>query len=361
VKVVVKVGTHAIIESDGTVHKGALTALTKQVAELQQAGHQVVLVSSGAVSTGRRVSHELLGPDYGRTTVEKQVLSSLGQPELIQEYRHLFKKHNLLTAQLLLTKHDFQTRSHYLNIIKILKNILEHKNIIPVVNENDSVSIEELIFTDNDELAGLIAAQLGAEKLIIFTTVDGVFDKHPDEPDAQLISIINPDDESNWPSVSKTTSTHGRGGMISKLGVARKISGLGISTHIININVDDAIPKIMAGDKVGTSILAQTKKSNIKRWMAFSDWQKNGSIEVNQCLFDILKEGKRSISLLPVGIEECTGNFQKGDLIEVISPGKQQIGIGIARYDSNTLKEHIGKKGKPEIIHYDHLLIKIGT
>ena len=95
--------------------------------------------------------------------------------------------------------------------------------------------------------------------------------------------------------------------------------------------------------------------------MAFSDWQKNGSIEVNQCLFDILKEGKRTISILPVGLESSTGDFRKGDLIEIISPGKQQIGIGIARYDSATLQENLGKKDKPEIIHYDHLLIKIGT
>lgn len=360
-KLVIKVGTHAIIGAGSTVRESAMQSLVKQIAQLKQNGHQIVLVSSGAVSSGRRVAKAFLGSKFGETIAEKQVLASLGQHELMHLYTKMFKTHNMLTGQLLLTKQDFQTRLHYLNIAKMLRKTLEQKNIVPIVNENDSVSIEELIFTDNDELAGLIAAQLSADKLIVLTSVDGVFDGHPDDVDSALIPLIDPTKDASWPTVSTTVSAHGRGGMISKLGVSRKLSSLGITTHIANINTQNAILKIIDNKPIGTTILPHKKKSEIKRWMAFCDWQKNGSIQVNSRLFDILKEGKRTISLLPVGIESCEGNFQKGDLIEVRSPGSQQIGIGIARYDSVTLKKHLGLKNKPEIIHYDHLLIKIGT
>jgi glutamate 5-kinase len=195
----------------------------------------------------------------------------------------------------------------------------------------------------------------------VLTTVDGVYDKHPDETGAQLISVIDPSKEDKMPDISSTTSTHGRGGMISKLGVARKLSGLGVTTHIANIANDNVLLNLVKGVAIGSTVIADKKKSNIKRWMAFSDWQKNGSIQVNAGLFDLLKSAKSAISILPVGLEACTGDFSKGDLIEVVSPGKQQIGIGIARYDSKTLRESLGKKNMPEIIHYDHLHIKIGT
>lgn len=163
-KVVIKVGTQSILANDGTPFEPIMRHLVEQIVALQKAGHYVVLVSSGAVGSGRKVARQYLGRQYGSSIGEKQVLAALGQHVLMNIYAVMFREHNLLTAQLLLTKQDFQTRQHYLNIARLLREILEHKNIIPIINENDSVAIEELMFTDNDELAGLIAAQMNADK-----------------------------------------------------------------------------------------------------------------------------------------------------------------------------------------------------
>jgi len=214
------------------------------------------------------------------------------------------------------------------------------------------------MFTDNDELSGLIAAQINADKLIILTSVPGVYDGHPNDPNSRLISIIDPK-ERGWPEVSTVTSTQGRGGMSSKLNTSRKMSDLGVTTHIATVAEPQVIMRILNGEKLGTTILPTKKKSNIKRWMAFNEGKENASIYINSCLFDILKENKRVLSILPVGIENYKGDFKKGDLIDILAPDENKIGIGIARYDAEKLREYLGVKGKPALIHYDHLHIKI--
>lgn len=354
-KIVVKIGTQSILSEQGEPIISVISSVVEQIVKLQKNGYQIVLVSSGAVAFGRNVARQELGKEYGSSLGEKQVLSSLGQHEIMHIYAQMFKKHNLLTSQLLLTKQDFQTRRHYLNIARLITETLAHNNIIPIVNENDSVAVEELMFTDNDELAGLIAAQINANKLIILSTIEGVYTEHPHDPSAELISIIDP--EKGWPDVSNTKSTHGRGGMVSKLSTARKMSKLGIETHIACITQQNIIEKLSMGEQVGTKILAYKKKSNIKRWIAYSDQQKSGEIFINTCLNELLQENKRVISILPVGIESYSGPFRKGDIVEIFDPNKQAVGIGIARYDSEQLEELIGQKNKPAFIHYDHLHI----
>lgn len=359
-KIVIKVGTQAILASDGTLLKKAMPALVRQVVELHEAGHHVVLVSSGAVASGRRVARETLEREYGQTIGEKQVLAALGQPELMQAYAALLKPHGIAPAQLLLTKQDFNTRQHYLNIARLLRTVLEDRNIIPIINENDSVAVEELMFTDNDELAGLIAAQVNAEKLVILTSVEGVYNGPPDEAGSKIIPVIDPEKD-GWPSVSSSKSALGRGGMATKLGTARKMSDLGITTHIAAMKEKDVILRIVKGDGIGTTILPLRKKSNLKKWIAFSAGKKSGVIRVNAQLFDILQDGKRVISILPVGIKSCAGEFEKGDLVDIAAPDGEKIGVGIARYGADKLREYLGQKNKPEFIHYDHLHIDTGT
>ncbi|WP_298628178.1 glutamate 5-kinase [uncultured Legionella sp.] len=352
-KVVIKVGTQSILTAEGTPNEPIMLHLVEQIVSLQKAGHHVVLVSSGAVGFGRKTAQQLLGREFGSSLGEKQVLASLGQHELIHVYSAMFKAHNILASQLLLTKQDFHTRHHYLNIARLLRVILEHKNIVPIINENDSVAIEELMFTDNDELAGLIAAQMNADKLIILSNVDGVYTGHPEEPGTQLIPLINPVE--GWPEVSAVKSMHGRGGMLSKLGTARKMSALGITTHIASIEKPSVIKRILDQESVGTCILPSKKKSNIKKWMAYNSDKKMGSISINPCLHELLKEGKRAISILPVGIVTCCGEFKKSDLVEIISPDGHVIGVGLAKYDTQKLMAFLGQKEQPEFIHYDHL------
>jgi glutamate 5-kinase len=358
VKVVIKVGTQALMGANGLIDESILQSLVDQIVQLQQQGHPIVLVTSGAVGTGRMVARELLGREYGATIAEKQVLASLGQHELLHLYAKMFKVHKTLVSQLLLTKQDFHTRKHYLNISRILHEILDQKNIIPIVNENDTVAVEELMFTDNDELSGLIAAQINASCYIILTNVAGVYDAHPDDPNAKVIPVIDLNNK-NWPSAAPITSTHGRGGMANKLATARKMSNLGITTYIASIHEKNPITRIIAGESIGTKIIPNKKKSSIKRWIAFDTSKQHGSVSINDCLYDILKENKRVLSLLPVGITEVNGQFKKGDLVDIIAHNHVKIGVGIARYDSEKLREYLGKKGMPEFIHYDHLHIQI--
>ena len=354
-KIVVKVGTQAILSPQGVVLESALENIVTQIVTLQKQGNHIVLVSSGAVGTGRCVARDFLGREYGNSLAQQQVLASLGQHELIHNYSTLLKKHGVCAAQLLLTKQDFQSRQHYLNIARILRAILAQKNIIPIVNENDSVAVEELMFTDNDELAGLIAVQIGADKLIILTTVNGVYDGAPSDPASQVISVINPDDK--WQKVSVVKSEHGRGGMVSKLTTARKMSQLGIMTHIAHVNENEVISRLIHNDPLGTTILPFKKKSNVKRWMALNDHKNLPRIYINSCLYELIQTDTQARSILPVGIIKFKGEFQKGDLIDIISPKDDKIGTGLAKYNHDKLSEYLGRNDKPAFIHYDHLYL----
>ena len=193
-KIVVKIGTQSILSNEGTPLIKTLETLVQQLATLVKENHQIILVSSGAVGFGRGLARQTMGKEYGIKLAEKQVLASLGQHELIHLYAELFKNYQLLTSQLLLTKQDFYTRKHYLNIARVLEEVLKQKAVMPIVNENDSVAVEELMFTDNDELAGLIAAQTDADRLIILSNVEGVYDANPQDPGAKLIPLINPEE-----------------------------------------------------------------------------------------------------------------------------------------------------------------------
>lgn len=355
-KVVIKIGTQSILSDNGEVLDSVLSNIVDQIARLQKNGHHVVLVSSGAVGSGRHVARAFLGREYGSSIGEKQVLAGLGQHELMHNYSLLFKKYGMLAAQLLLTKQDFHTRQHYLNIARLMREILGHNNIIPIINENDSVSIEELMFTDNDELAGLIAAQLGADMLVILTSVKGVYDGHPDDPNSKIVSIINPKEK--WQQVPAIKTAQGRGGMVSKLSTARKISALGITTHIAHAQEKDVIIRIVDGEEIGSKVLPFKKKSKIKSWIAYSSGKNNGSIKINNCLYEIIAGQDKVVSILPVGIEKCSGDFEKGDLIDILAPNGNKIGIGIAKYGAAKLKDFLGSKGQPIFIHCDHLYIE---
>ncbi|HAT8623594.1 TPA: glutamate 5-kinase [Legionella pneumophila] len=353
-KIVIKVGTQSILSSDGTPCEPTMHNLIEQIVTIQKTGHHVVLISSGAVASGRKVVGQFPSQDYGSSIGERQVLASLGQHELMRLYATMLKKYNMLASQLLLTKHDFQTKRHYFNIARLLSEILDQKNILPIINENDSVAIEELMFTDNDELAGLIAAMISADKLIILSNVEGVYTKYPHDAEPEIISTINP--KKGWPEVSFAKSLDGRGGMVSKLRTAYKMSNLGIRTHIASINYPSVVIRVLNEESLGTTVLPSKKKSSIKKWIAYGQ-KKAGAITINSHLVKFISINKRAVSILPTGIEKFTGNFKRGDLVEILSPSDEKIGIGIAKYDAIKLKEYLGQSSKPEFIHYDYLHI----
>jgi glutamate 5-kinase len=352
-KIVIKVGTQSILSEQGVPLESVFNSLVEQIVRLKSSGHRIVLVSSGAVCLGRRSAKQILHREYGNSVGEKQLLASLGQHELMNLYSSLFEKYGIAVAQLLLTKQDFETRKKYLNIQRIWEELLANSGIIPIVNENDSVAIEELMFTDNDELSGLIAVQIGADKLIILSNVEGVYSGSPTTMGSELIPIIDPKIE--WPNVSLAKSTQGRGGMFSKLNTARRASELGITTHIACANHPLVIEKIMTGEQIGTVVIPSSKKSSFKRWIAYNESYSHASIVINDILLDILRNKKEIVSILPIGIENCIGEFQKGDIIRIVSRTNENIGVGIAKYDDKKLRELIGHKNQPEFIHCDYL------
>ncbi|GAB4393726.1 MAG: glutamate 5-kinase [Gammaproteobacteria bacterium] len=354
-KIVIKVGTRAILAADGGINMHSLSHLVAQIGELKKQQHAVILVSSGAVAQGRHLACKTLGAHYGKTAPEKQLLASIGQHELMHHYTQLFKHYGLLTAQLLLTTQDFQSREHYLNIAQLLQAMLNQPLIMPIANENDSVTVNNIMFTDNDELAGLLAAQINADKLILLTSVQGVYDGDPQDPQAKIISIINPQDK--WHSVSSVKTSEGRGGMLSKLNIARKLSDLGTTTHIAYVDEPSILTELVNDKRIGTTVLPFKKKSNLKRRIAFNFMPNTGAIQINANLLKLLIAGDKVLSILPVGIQTIIGNFARGDLIDIVTPDHIKIGIGIARYSATELNNYLGQHNKPEIIHYDQLYL----
>ncbi|MDR1585342.1 MAG: glutamate 5-kinase, partial [Prevotellaceae bacterium] len=218
-RIAVKIGSNVIARSDGTLDITRISALVDQVAALHKSGVEVVLISSGAVASGRSA----LGVKKKMDVVDqRQLFSSVGQAKLINHYWDLFREHGIAVGQVLTTKENFSSRRHYLNQRNCIKVMLEN-NVIPVVNENDAVSVSELMFTDNDELSGLIVTMMGMEALIILSNVDGIYDAPPDMPGAKVIETVEKGQDISA-FIQSSKSSFGRGGMLTKTSIARKIA-----------------------------------------------------------------------------------------------------------------------------------------
>lgn len=255
-RIVVKVGTKVLSKEDGTLDRAILRHLVEQIAALKKKRIEVILVTSGAVGTGRGLL--TLKQDIG-SVVQKQVFAAVGQVRLMGMYADLFRKHGYLCAQVLATKEDFRDRQHYLNMKNCFENLL-HDKVIPIVNENDVVAIAELVFTDNDELAGLVAAQLCVDAVIVETSVDGVLLSGRAIPEIR---------ESNAASFRKHVTTErsrgGRGGMGTKFNVAMKLMRLGITTYVVNGKRRNVLVDVLSGKRIGTKFLPEGKVVSRKR------------------------------------------------------------------------------------------------
>ncbi|MDO8648763.1 MAG: glutamate 5-kinase [Candidatus Peregrinibacteria bacterium] len=351
--VVIKVGTSVITKETGLLNEGVMRSLTQQISALCDAGVRVILVSSGAMAAGRATAKI-----HGKLTkvAERQLLAAVGQVHLIETYARLFKAHGYMPAQVLATKEDFRDRQHYLNMRSCMETLVAQK-IIPIVNENDVISVDELMFTDNDELAGLIASMMDVDALILLTSVDGIYDGDPKNAESRVIETIDADDESIKQFIRPDLSQFGRGGMLTKVANARKLAMLGIATHIANGKTKDVLQDILRGEKIGTTFPAQKQATSLKRWVAGSAGTEKGTVTVNECAVDILRARDKAVSLLPVGIIKVEGAFEKGDVIRIQSEKGVQIGLGIARYGAASAKKFMGKKNQKPLIHYDYLFL----
>lgn len=227
-RLVIKVGTNVLTRSDGRLDVTNISRLVDEIAELKRAGVQLVLISSGAVGAGREL---LPSADRLHEVARRQMLSAIGQVRLMELYRQLFAGHSLLCAQVLATKSDFRDDQHHANMLACFQALL-HDQIVPVVNENDVVAVTELMFTDNDELAGLVALMLEADALVILSSVDGLLDGPPDHPASRVIPHVDAADEAVLAHIAPSKSSFGRGGMATKLRMAQQTAQAGIKVYL---------------------------------------------------------------------------------------------------------------------------------
>ena len=352
-RIAVKIGSNVLTQKDGTLDTERMSAIVNQVSDLQKAGMEIILVSSGAVASGRsevKTSRKLDAVD------QRQLYSAVGQAILINRYYDLFRKNGLICGQVLTTKENFSSRRHYLNQKNCMTVMLEN-GVIPIVNENDTISVTELMFTDNDELSGLIATMMNAEALIILSDIDGIYNGNPNDPEAKVIRQILPDTDLKQ-YISSGKSSFGRGGMLTKSNIARKVAEEGISVYIANGKKENILPDLLDKTKevVCTTFIADKKASAVKKWIAHSEGFAKGQIHINQgCLEALFKND--ATSLLPVGITSIEGLFEKGDIVRIFDHTGHQIGVGKAKYGSESARDIIGKKGEKPLIHYDYLYL----
>lgn len=349
-RIVVKIGS-GIIAENGVLSERALSGIVEQAAALQERGVEVVLVSSGAVATGKNLV-TLSGTD---DIAMRQVYAAVGQVGLMSRYTALFKERGYQCAQVLVTKSDFRDRMHYQNMKSCFENLLK-EHIIPVVNENDTVAASHLAFTDNDELAGLIAAQLSADAVIFLTSVGGVMTHEGDDGQRIVPEIRTEDIPLFEKHITAYKSKTGRGGMHTKFSVAKKLMEQGITAHIANGKRDNTVLDIVDGKLLGTKFISTKKLSAIKRRLAYAEGLTAGFVYVNQGAKDALCS-KKSVSLLPVGVTKIEGNFKKGDTIEIRTEDGKRVGFGVTQYGAREADEVKGTKGVRALIHYDYLLI----
>lgn len=354
-RIVVKIGSQILARKDGTLDVTRMSALVDQIAELHKNNVEVILVSSGAVASGKS---EIKVKAKLDTISARQLYSSIGQVKLINRYSDLFHQQNIICGQILATKEDFSTRRHYLNQRNCMSVMLENK-VIPIVNENDAISVTGLMFTDNDEMSGLVAAMMSCKKLIILSNIDGIYSGNPSNPDSKIFRQVDIKTDNIENSIQTSKSSTGRGGMTTKYNIARKAAEEGIEVIIANGRRDNILVDLIKGkDVISTRFIPSDKgTTSVKKWIAHSDGFTKGEIHINKGAKEALL-GDKAVSILPIGVTQIIGNFESDDIVRIIDDEGKQVGIGRTSYSSEKAKEIIGKSNKKAIIHYDYLYIE---
>lgn len=353
-RIVIKIGSNVLTREDGTLDVTRMSAIVDQVVQLQKNGMEVILVSSGAVACGRSMLKSSSKLD---SVEQRQLFSAVGQVRLVNLYYNLFKDYGISIGQILTMKESFSTRREYLNQRSCMEVMLQNK-VIPIVNENDTISVTELMFTDNDELSGLVASMMDADTLIILSNIDGIYNGSPKSPKSAVIpQVQSGEDLSRYISTEK--SGFGRGGMITKCNIARKVAEEGIRVIIANGKRENILTELLSGGQrpVHTEFVpAAEGVSSIKKWIAHSGGFAKGSVRVDANAAKALK-GKTAVSLLPVGVTAIMGEFEEGDIINILDENSHIIAVGKAGYSSTTAAANIGKHDCKPLVHYDYLYL----
>lgn len=358
---VIKLGTNTVTDAAHRLDIERMRDLASQVAALHAQGRRVVLVSSGSVAAGRQLLNAERLP---QTLPTKQMLSAIGQPQLMHTWSGLFREHGLTVGQVLISRADFHNRKHYLNIRDTLLALLERR-VIPIINENDTVATSELRFGDNDKLAALVANLVAAPRLILLTDQQGFFTADPRrDKSATRIPVIEEVTPEMLQQTRATTSPTGTGGMLTKLQAAQLATGSGTEVIIASAKEKHILAAILRGDDCGSRFLAQrAPMDSRKRWMLAEEPQGSVSIDAGAAK-SLLSRGA---SLLPAGIVAVSGRFDRGAVLEMLSDGRP-VGVGLSNYSSeqisqilgvqtNAIESILGYHGGDSVIHRDNMTI----
>lgn len=361
-KIIIKIGSSLLVEN-GKLREKWLKNFVKNTADLVKNDFQITIVSSGSIALGRE---SIKFAKQKLSLEEKQAAAAIGQIQLMSSYRDFFKKQKLEVAQILLTAADCNSRERYLNCQNTIETLQKNK-IIPIINENDSVAVDEIKIGDNDRLAARVAQMISADVLILFSDIDGLYDKNPrTNKDANLISEVFEINNEIEKMAGGAVSNVGTGGMITKIEAAKMLKNSGCDTIITNGFVNDSLKKLFVGKQNFTIFHSDIKEKNSrKKWLS-GFLNAKGEVIVNQCAVEALKTKKTS--LLPVGVVAVKGKFEKGDAIFVKDEKGNHIASGISNYsafdakkilekNSKEVKEIFGKSVKPEMIHADNLVV----
>ena len=365
-RIIVKAGTNILTGGRDELDDSFIDNLVSQISDLSSSGREMLLVSSGAVAAGRGVMRNL---SKSSVLPDRQVLAAVGQGRLMHLYEQAFATHGIPTAQALLSRRDVDDRLGYLNLRNTLLSLLNN-GVVPVINENDVVAVEELegeVFGDNDTLSALVANLIDADLLVILGSVEGMYTKDPNIfTDAELISVVEKMDDKLNEYDGPSSDLRGRGGMVTKIEAARLATASGVDVVIANGTTDSVVVRLSNGERIGTLFKTSVSKlESRKRWM-LSGVSNKGNIKVDKGAVSALKSSKTS--LLPAGVLSCFGRFERGDIVYIKDEHENNIAAGISNYGSSDLlqiqslksdriEQVLGHYYGDEVIHRDNMVM----
>ena len=362
-RIVIKVGSSILASVERGLHHEVFSHLAKEISQLKRQGYEIILVSSGAIAAGM----EKLGYKTRPQPIkQKQATAAVGQSRLMNIYEGYFSSHQQMVAQILLTHDDLSHRRRFLNARNTLLTLLE-LGIIPIINENDTVVVDEIKFGDNDNLSALVTNLIEADLLIILTDIDGLCDSDPRlNPNAKCISLVENIDMDMAGMIGDTQGEWRVGGMVSKIQAAKKASRSGVPTVIARGTKEGVLHQIIKGKEIGTLILPkQATLSSRKHWIAFNLKPKGDVLVDEGAKKAIVQKGK---SLLPSGVVKVRGLFDRGDSVSCLGPRGKEFARGLVNYSaqelerikglkSDQIEKFLGYKYSDEVIHRDDLVV----
>ncbi len=360
-RLVVKLGSSLLVDDAGRFDRAALEAIAAEIATLRGAGHEVLIVSSGAVAIGCHI----LDINRRRARLEElQAAAAAGQVQLVQAWQQALGVHDIRAAQILLTPDDTEHRRRFLNAQGTLHKLLEH-GVVPVINENDTVATDELRYGDNDRLAARVAQMVMADGLVLLSDVDGLYTADPRlDPTAEHIPLVRVIDDDILAMAAPTLTYVGTGGMTTKLQAAKIATRAGCTTVVASGHREHALRALVSGAKCTVFLADGTPAAARKQWLA-GILEVRGELRIDAGAVRALKNGS---SLLPVGIVEVIGNFRRGDAVTLVGIDGDELGRGLVAYPSDEateiigcrsddIEQRLGYRGRSVVVHRDDLVL----